>query len=115
MRGPLWLALCLCLTWIGCVAGQKVASPDTELNASIGYRSSGEAAVEGSGTAGGTVGAIGGGGDSVGLWLAILALALVPLAYPAGRYLRFGWGRWRGQSGTSSKGVEVCIKYSRRE
>lgn len=35
-----------------------------------------------------TVGNVGGGGDSVALWLAIGALGAVPLAYPIQRRLR---------------------------
>ncbi|KKK80867.1 hypothetical protein LCGC14_2819180 [marine sediment metagenome] len=35
-----------------------------------------------------TVGNVGGGGDSVALWLAIGALGAIPLSYPAQRWLR---------------------------
>lgn len=97
------------------MVAKKVASPDLGLDATVGVNLSREVDAAEGGTAGGTVGTIGGDGDSVALWLAIAALAITPIAYPASRSLRFVWERWRGKSGGREKGVELCVKYSRRD
>lgn len=67
----------------------------------------------------GSTGDIGGDGDSVALWIAILGLTAVALvAYPAQRKVRLAWNSWRnGSSGKtrSRKGKDLCIKSSEWE
>lgn len=68
----------------------RVGSPETTVTVPI------DSEIEQGGTgddasAGGAVGRIGGNGDSIALWLAIAALAMTPLAYPASRTVRLAW------------------------
>lgn len=124
MRWRSWL-VCACLLLGGCAApGGKVASPDLDADVTVGVKSEKEVAVsndgdsvaEGQGDAstGGGVGKIGGDGDSVALWIAIVVLGMVALAaYPAQRSLRLAWNSWRGESSRrSGKGKDLCIKLS---
>lgn len=68
------------------------------------------------------VGSIGGGGDSVALWLAILGLIVTPfLGAILYKYGFRPFRLWREKNGngngngrkTSNQGEDVCIKYSR--
>jgi hypothetical protein len=73
-----------------------------------------EAKGQGDASTGGVVGKIGGGDDSMALWLAIAGLTVVALsAYPAQRALRLGWNSWRGKSGPrKGRGRDLCVKFS---
>lgn len=109
-----WLVPCFLLLG-GCALGGKTLSPDLDTGLMVGYKSSVEVPIEssveqsGPGNAGGVAGKIGGDGDSVALWLAILALG----AYPIQRTARLAWNSWRGRSGPrSGKGRDVCVKLS---
>lgn len=108
-----WLLGCLLLL-SGCALGGKVASPDVDVASP--KTTVDQDVVTDEGPAGGVVGQVGGGGDSVALWLAIAALAVVALsAYPVQRYGRLAWNSWRGKSGLqtrSRKGREMCVKFS---
>lgn len=119
-----WL-VCACLLLGGCAApGGKVASPDLDTDVTVGVKyekevavsNDGDSVAEGQGDAstGGGVGKIGGDGDSVALWIAIVVLGLLVLAaYPAQRSLRLAWNSWRGESSSrSGKGKDLCIKLS---
>lgn len=91
-----------------------ILSPSGGGDQLIGYKSEMGAnnSAEGE-VAGGVVGKIGGDGDSVSLWIAIVVLGVVAIsAYPAQRAARLGWKSWRGspEKPRTGKGKEVCIK-----
>lgn len=128
-RRPYWLVLLLLLG--GCALLPKtdvpVASPSAGGDQTVGVKveeevtlaNEGDSVAEGQGDAstGGGVGKIGGDGDSVALWMAIVILGVIALsAYPAQRYVRLAWNSWRGRSGPrKGKGWEVCVKFSEWE
>jgi hypothetical protein len=116
MRLGLFLSLFLLLG--GCVTSAKVPvlSPSSGGDQTVGYNRKTDvdtSARSEEGPAGGIVGKIGGGSDSIALWLAIASLGLMPFVYPASRKVRFLWNGWRGRSSSKKgKGSEVCIKLS---
>jgi hypothetical protein len=69
------ILILLALSSYGCLATGRTASPETTLGIRKGDTTT-------------TLGNVGGEGDSIALWLAIAALATVPLAYPIQRRLR---------------------------
>lgn len=92
-----------CLGTVGCLAGNRIASPTTTITVKP------EVTVdtikgEDVGT-GGVVGKIGGGGDSIALWIAILALAVGPVLYPLQRTIRVRWenGKNGGKNGSQNR------------
>lgn len=86
------LPVLLILSSYGCIGTGRTASPDLETT--LGVRK---------GDTSTTLGNVGGDGDSIALWLAITALATVPLAYPLQRRLRL---RKNGPSSRGNQGEE---------
>lgn len=107
MKWRLLPIICLLLLF-GCIAPGKESktASDNQVGSenTVGYRKESNTSV----------GDVGGEGDSISLWLAIIALGTAPLMYPAQRTLRLAWNSWRGKSGTKSgKGEELCVEYSK--
>lgn len=113
-----WAVSVLVLLASGCAVADKMASPDTKADVTLGLRTDRDTSVtvrDGEAATGGMAGRIGGEGDSIALWLSIAALALLPLVYPASRVARLGWRAWRRKSGaTSGTEKELCIKLYER-
>lgn len=97
--------LMACFGIVGCLAGNKVLSPDTRTNVTLDTTVK-DVEAESVAT-GGIVGKIGGNGDSVALWLAIVALAVGPILYPIQRTIRV----WR-ENGKKRK-CKKCEKCGR--
>lgn len=94
--------------------GDQIVGVKSEKELTVSNDGGAEAEGQGDASTGGGVGKIGGDGDSVALWIAIIVLGVVALAaYPAQRSLRLAWNSWRGESSRrSGKGKDLCIKLS---
>lgn len=95
--------LMVCIGTVGCLAGNRIASPETNTRIKLDTRV--EAQGAGRVETGGVVGRIGGGGDSIALWIAIAALAIGPIQYPIQRTIRV----WR-ENGKSKPKCKTCGK-----
>lgn len=88
----------------GCIASGRTASPEVTATAGLTADL----------TVGPRVGTIGGGEDTIALWLAILAPVLGAGLYKYG-FRPFRLWRENGRSGGNGKpGETLCVKYDRR-